>query len=322
MKDLLSFKKKNYFILRIRSFKYIIIIVAIFLFEIIDFSTSEIYIEPNSHYIFTFWEPRNSLPEYINLCIKTWKKYLPNDYKIIVLDYNNLRYFLDYKLINKILCKRMSLQVQSDAIRVAVLQKYGGIWMDSDTIITNSKCMNMLFGSDLIMFGSSKKKIIHIGFIYASKNSTILKAWLKGIIKRNKIFKQRLFLKNIFPIKKNIESFNELITWNYLGNGILNELVKNVSEKSFKIIERDDAYVLPEMYLQKDHFNNYQDFYFTANDPEPLLKKCKGILMLHNSWTEEKYQKMSKKEFLFQDIMLVRLLKRLLSNYTKLMDIK
>lgn len=229
---------------------------------------------------------------------------------------------MNYKIIDKILFKEMTLQVQSDAIRVAILQKYGGIWMDSDTIITNSKCMNMLNGSDLIMFGHSEKKVVHIGFIYASNNSTILKVWLKNIIRRIRIFKQRLFLKRIFPFKRFEQSFEELLSWNYLGNGILNKIVENAPKKSFKIIERHEAYVLPEVNFYQDPLQCYRDLYFTPGDPEMLLKKNKGVLMLHNSYTDEKYKKMSEKEFLRQDIMLSNLLLRLLNNDSKIDDIK
>ena len=302
-----------------RSFKFIIILLVV---EVIKNSSFERNIETNSHYIFTFWEPSNSLPGYIYLCLKTWKKYLPHEYKVIVLDYHNIRDYLNYKILNKILFKKMTLQAQSDAIRVAILQKYGGIWMDSDTIITSSKCMNMFYGSDLIMFGYSKKKIAHIGFIYASKNSTILKVWLKNIIRRIRIFKQRFFLKRIFPIKRFEQSFEELLHWNYLGNGILNKIIENAPKKYFKIVEREEAYVLPELNFYKDPLQCYRDLYFTPGNPEILLKKNKGVLMLHNSYTHEKYKNMSEEEFLQQDIMLTNLLLRLLKNDSKIVDIK
>ena len=323
MKNLLSYKKlKRLFFLNNKSFKYIIIFLLIICNEVMIFSSSQKKIKTNSHYIFTFWEPSNSMPGYINLCINTWKKYLPNFYKVIILDYNNLKEYLDKKIINKILFKQMTLPIQADAIRVAVLQKHGGFWMDCDTIITNSSFMNMFYGSDLIMFGSSKQNILHTGFIYASNNSTILKAWLGEIIKRTRIYNQKLILNRIFPIKLFNKSFNQLLTWNYLGNGIINEIVKNTSTQSFKLIERDEAYALPDMFLYKEPVKSYRDFYFTDRDPEPILKKCKGILLLHNSWTKDIYKKMSQKEFLHQDILLARLLLSLLYNGSTILDNK
>lgn len=303
---------KKSFLFQKRFSKYIILLVSIF-FDFLKYTTKK-EVSSNSHYIFTFWEPHNSLPGYLKLCMKTWKKYLPPDYKIIMLDYANLRNYLGSKLVNQILCKDMNLQLQADAIRVAILHKYGGFWMDADTIIMNSECLNMFKGSDLIMFGNSKKKKQHIGFIYALKNSTIIKAWLDDIISKVKIYKQRLSLKRLFSTEYYIHSYNKLRQWSYLGNGILDNLVKNVSENTFKRIEKNIVYLLPEEIFLKGSFNKrYNDFYFSSMDSMPFLEKCKGILCLHNSWTPKKYKKMSEEEFQRQDIMLARLLSILLS---------
>lgn len=329
MKDLLIYKKIMsfyYFLSCLRNIKvkYLtFILLFFFLLDSMIFITSQRDINTNSHYIFSFWEPQNSMPEYIKLCIQTWKKYFPIDYKIVILNYNNLKDYLSYKLINKILSKKMVLQMQADAIRVAVLLKYGGIWMDCDTIITNSKFMNMFNGSDLFMFGSSKENIIYTGFIYASKNSKFIKIWFDRIIKRMRIYKKRQFLKHIFPLKIFKKYFKKSIRWDFLGNGIINKIVRNSSKKSFTLIERDKVNALPEVFLYTNNLSkSYQDFYFTPGDPDPILKKCKGVLLLHNSWTESKFRKMSKKEFLHQDIMLVRLLSRILSNDSLIADLE
>jgi mannosyltransferase OCH1-like enzyme len=135
----------------------------------------------DSNYIFTFWEPVKKIPGYLQLCLETWRKYLPFK-KIIILNYSNLRNFIDSSYIHRILNLHMTLRTQADAIRVAVLKKYGGIWMDADTIITSSNLTKFTTGSDLIMIGNKKRKLIHSAFIYARKNSTILKKWLKAIL--------------------------------------------------------------------------------------------------------------------------------------------
>lgn len=209
----------------------------------------------------------------------------------------------------------MTLPIQADAIRVAILQKYGGFWMDADNLIINSNFITMFNKSDLQMFGNSQIKKLYTGFIYGTNNSIILKIWLKSIIKRIKIYKFRLFLKRIFPTKYNIKIFNELGSWDYLGNGIINELVSNASEKDFKLIEQNVAYALPEqIFLNGTLVQRYIDFYFTKKDRTKFIKNCKGILMLHNSWTPQKYKIMSVKEFMSQDIMLSHLIKKLLKN--------
>ena len=59
----------------------------------------------------------------------------------------------------------MTLANQADAIRVALLKIYGGIWMDADTIIINGKFLKVLENFELAMIG--KDKIQYIGFIFS-----------------------------------------------------------------------------------------------------------------------------------------------------------
>ncbi len=88
--------------------------------------------------IWTFWEPKDKMPEYVKLCIETWKIFF-SDYKIVILDYSNLYNFLPTDFYDESLYENFSLPKQADAIRAAVLYLYGGIWLDADTIITSSK---------------------------------------------------------------------------------------------------------------------------------------------------------------------------------------
>ena len=107
-------------------------------------------INNNKKYIFTFWEPKDKMPHFLRLCILTWKKYL-HDYEIVILDYQFTKYYLGETLFSKIICKKMSIMVQSDAIRIAILNKFGGIWMDADTIITSKEFLRYFNSSDLAM---------------------------------------------------------------------------------------------------------------------------------------------------------------------------
>ena len=92
MKHFLPYKVRKiiifYSFFRNKKFKYVIILLSIIYFlEIINSLSSQKDIKVNNHYIFTFWEPHNSLPGIIKLCIRTWKKFLPKDYIIIILDW-------------------------------------------------------------------------------------------------------------------------------------------------------------------------------------------------------------------------------------------
>ena len=261
--------------------------------------------------IFTFWEPSTNVPGYIQLCVDTWKKNLPNS-NIIILDYSNLHKYLNSTIISKILFKKMTLPIQADAIRVAILEKYGGIWMDIDIIIIDYRFLKDVFRYDLVFFGNPQEKDPAIGFIYASKNSRIMKEWLTNIIKKVSLYKEFYF----GNYKKKGELSN-LYMWNYLGNGIINKILQKAKEKEFIIFDWIKKNAIPERNIF--HFEGktgfkkaYNKLYFYPGNPQKIIYNNSGIIFLHNSWTDKKYQYMSKIQFLKQNILLSSLLKLLL----------
>lgn len=80
--------------------------------------------------IWTFWDGEE--PELVKKCIGSWKKYNP-EYKIIVLNKNNLKDYLSDD-INSIPHTEDFIQRYADFVRVNVVKKYGGIWMDASII--------------------------------------------------------------------------------------------------------------------------------------------------------------------------------------------
>ena len=258
--------------------------------------------------IFSFWEPSTKLPGYLQLCINTWENKMPN-YNIIILDYSKLHKYLNSSIISKILCKDMDLPIQADAIRVAILEKYGGIWMDIDTIITKSIFLKNVFKYDLAFFGYPQYNSPAIGFIYASKNSRIIKEWLINIIKKVS------FYKRLHSEEYNTSNLTNLFKWNYLGNGIINELLKKSKKKEFIIFDWVKTNAIPErnVFQTGQLLENYRKFYFYPGDPHKILYNNSGIIFLHNSWTPKKYKYMSKSEFLKQNIMLSSLLKEIIN---------
>ena len=261
--------------------------------------------------IFTFWEPKEKIPGYLSLCIKTWKKFLP-EYKIIILDYETLKKLIGEKMFNSIICKDMSLMVQTDAIRVAILNKFGGIWMDTDDIVTNGKFIKSFPNNELVMIKDHNGPFI--GFIYASKNSTIIKRWLEEIIKRVKKFREVTLNKT--NTTDWYQSFEEVNAWNYLGNGILNNLVINTTSNKYFGVDHDKIKIFPELHYIKnsslDFYEKYKKFFFEKGDPQLVLNISKDLVFLFNSWTDLKYKQMSEDEFLHQDILLSKLLSKLL----------
>lgn len=252
--------------------------------------------------IFTFWEPKLNIPGYIKLCIRTWQILFPNE-TIIILDYSNIYQYLKPSLISKILCRNMKMKVQADAIRVAILKKYGGIWMDADTILINSSFIKRFYGYELATLS------FHIGFIYASKNSIFISKWLRKIIKRVNIYKKTLS-RNLN--KAQYTFFNR---GDYLGNFLFNPIIKECKGKEYFQIHALKMFALPEKIFIKDNINSkmkYIMFYFSPGNPKKIIDNNQGIIMLHNDWTPVKYKKMSEEEFLKQDILLAHLLRKIL----------
>lgn len=83
--------------------------------------------------IFTFWEPKEKLPGYVKLCMRTWEKYL-SDSEVVVCDYETTKEYLSEDEFAAVDFRQMPLAKQSDAIRCALLKKHGGIWMDADIL--------------------------------------------------------------------------------------------------------------------------------------------------------------------------------------------
>jgi hypothetical protein len=69
-------------------------------------------------------------PDLVRRCFSSWKQHNP-DWKLILLDKNNLEeyiYIRDFIDINR---KDISMQKVSNLIRINLLAKYGGIWVDA-----------------------------------------------------------------------------------------------------------------------------------------------------------------------------------------------
>ena len=256
--------------------------------------------------IFTFWEPKENIPGYLELCLESWKKYLP-DYEIVILDYSNLKNWLGENYFDPKFYINFSLAVQSDAIRCAVLKKYGGIWMDVDTIITGKKARE-------IIENNAEFALIypHICLITAKTECEILTKWERRIKKRiefvNKAFKNKLFLKYIYP-----KMYKKITNWSYLGNDILNKII-DTEDKCLKL-DRDKLHTMPEFEHAKS-FNKpvkiYKSFYFKHDYSDFALENNGGIILLHNSWTPEEYKKMSREEFLKTNNTLAEILQKIL----------
>lgn len=258
--------------------------------------------------LFTFWEPKEKMPAYIRLCMQTWKKFLPES-EVVLLDYSNLEEWLGKDVYDEILFRDFSLPKQADAIRCALLKKYGGLWLDADTILTSPQVKDyLMIDSELVMISK------HLAFIKANNNSKIIADWYNQIQYNLKFYKDVKYQNNAVQKILHPRRYRRVENWDYLGNYILHKMLKTKNKKKFFSIDRMEINALPEL-NNKNNDNlveNYQNFYFENDYSQDVIKNTKGIILLHNSWTPQQFLQMNEEEFLSRNNTLSNVLKTVL----------
>ena len=265
-----------------------------------------------SQKIFTFWEPKEKVPGYIQLCMETWRKFLP-DAEVVVCDYQSIRNYLSEEEFAAIDFRKMPLAKQSDAIRCALLKKHGGIWMDADTIITTSSIIPRLQQGECCMINNGKKHNLYGAFIYAAMpDCEFIRAWHNQLVPRitayKKAWKFRLF-RFLFH-----RAWKQMKSWDYCANAIIDPLAKQMRAPQFIELEGGEWQVTPErLCVQPGEtaYEAYLRYWFKKETTEERM--APPIIFLHNSWTPEGYRQMSPSEFLQADIPLARLLNNLIN---------
>ena len=177
--------------------------------------------------VWLFWEHRSGqkTPTYIKLCHESVKKNC-KDLDVTILTNTNIgRYLPDLRDLSK-----LSLPHKADYIRLAILQKYGGMWIDSDIIVYRSlrNLINKLQTQDFVGFGCNGMILKSDGYprpsnwaMISRKNGILIGRCLE---KANKILDSDLDLskqKNYHKIGRELlwSEISYLLrntSWNYL----------------------------------------------------------------------------------------------------------
>ena len=156
----------KYYIIMIK-FVIIIIIILLLLF-LLKYTYQKKYKFNNWHIpvniinnkiIWIYWDDLNGIenrPYYITLCLNSIKKNT-KEYNLIELNKNNIYYYLpELKEIEKnINLDKLKLAQKVDLYRIMLLYKYGGLYLDTDTILLKSpdKLYKLLDEYDYIGYG-------------------------------------------------------------------------------------------------------------------------------------------------------------------------
>ncbi|MDE6600767.1 MAG: capsular polysaccharide synthesis protein [Lachnospiraceae bacterium] len=87
-----------------------------------------------------WWQGMEQAPNLIRACINSQKRYLPDEVELVVITEDNYCDYVDFPqwLIDKVEDGRVTLTTFSDVIRASLLYKYGGIWLDSTILLTET----------------------------------------------------------------------------------------------------------------------------------------------------------------------------------------
>ena len=132
--------------------------------------------------IWLYWHSQDDIPEVVRLCVDTVRKFCP-DYKVNFLNASSVNEYISLPDIPA----SLPLAVKADYIRLMLLEKYGGVWMDSSIFLNEDFgwISKMISNHDAFVFYSDEctidlnEPITENWFIISPLGSPFIKAWLK-----------------------------------------------------------------------------------------------------------------------------------------------
>ena len=116
----------------------------------LDFSQkSTVRNEKDEQIIWQYWhQGENNVPDLIKKCLASVNKY-ENNKKICVLSFDTVKNYVEipqkyYELVNE---KKIPIAIFSDIVRLYLLEKFGGMWIDATVMLTD-KIPEQIWDSD------------------------------------------------------------------------------------------------------------------------------------------------------------------------------
>jgi len=267
--------------------------------------------------VFAFWEPAGRLPGYIAACMRTWKN-LP-DAEVVLLDFSTIGQCLSADELGRLTCRKLSLPKQVDVYRAALLEKWGGLWLDVDTIVTPAIRESDFFdrSAEVTVFSQPMPDdtlSIAGAFFYAREPHTrFMREWLAVLPER--VTRYARFMRSPFLKVLHRKEWRPCRSWDYCLNAVIDPLALTMRPEELRVMPLEGIGAFPESSGGKipmaEYWAAYNRYYFEPGDVKQALDNCKGIIMLHNSWTPLAFLAMSEGEFLKTDCRLKRILAEL-----------
>lgn len=212
--------------------------------------------------IWMYWENKpgvSSAPSYIDLCFETVKKNCSENCKIHILNDKNINKYLPN--LRNDLDEKLNIPQKVDYYRYNLLYKYGGMWIDADTIVMNDlgPIFNKLKDYDYLGWGCQYKNCRNTGYPKPS-------IWFMVSRKNTELI--RKCIRNCDNILDKTDSKGKI---NYFGIGRENlwKCIEEMKEQDPKW----DYYHFDSLCFERDsNDNKYRNHRLISN--EDIDKKC------------------------------------------------
>jgi hypothetical protein len=265
------FNKKNIILIIILLLLIILLIIHIknkkhFLnhsniegFSNFNINNDDTYILPKIIYL--FWDDLNT-SLFIRRNLELWKKYINPSWKINIITRDNVINYVDEDFMKKY--EKLDNTRFSDFLRVYLLIKTGGLWMDPSCLILKPKFIDDYYDEmikykyDVCLFEfkdkteNSKFPYLENWFIMAKKDSKLLKDLYFEFDKSFQLgfekYKKTYLRKNDFSLKQTIDSEDDtylmqhaIIHYLFYQNRKYNINIKNADESMMSHYSKFDS---------------------------------------------------------------------------------
>jgi hypothetical protein len=131
--------------------------------------------------IWTLWlQGRENAPPIVQACLRTWERRNPS-WRVHVLDRRSLHRFLDLDETHPgaVAAPNMPPEAFSDVVRVALLERYGGVWVDGTLFCARplDDWLPALVETDFFAFGNPEPRVVASWFLAATPRSYVMEYW-------------------------------------------------------------------------------------------------------------------------------------------------
>lgn len=233
--------------------------------------------------IWTYWHSEQQ-PEVVKRSIAGWKKINPN-FQVHVLHSANLSKFIDPVPENLM---RLNIAKQTDWIRLELLNRYGGIWLDASIIITRPldwiEQLRAKQGSNFVGYYLSgyttnqQNPVVDSWFLAAPARSPFIRDWLA-------LFTEEVIVGETSNYIATLSAAGRL---DKLKQGIADPYYHTIHLAAQDVLEKatgsyrlcliraeDDAYALQQV-SQWRRWRLFMRLLFNQHDELPALIKLRG----------------------------------------------